>query len=454
MPIDSAATFVRLVERLGLLLPEQLPELARLASSGDPRALAKELLRRDWLTAYQINKIFNDNGPALVLGNRYVLTDRLGSGGMGQVFKARDRKLGRAVAVKIIHPERLDNPVVVKRFQREIRGAARLDHPNVVHAYDADEEVGNHFLVMEYVEGIDLGRLVRAKGALPPALACEYVRQAALGLQHAHEQGLVHRDIKPANLLLTTRTVSGRPAPEPLVKILDLGLALLQQPTIDHSNAGLTAAGIVVGTVDFLAPEQARDASGVDVRADLYSLGCTLYFLLTGKVPFSGATPTNKIFKHALEEAEPVEKLRPEVSPDLAAVVRRLMAKRPEDRYQTPAELAAVLGELLKGRVSRPAPATAPPRPVDTPRLTPPPVATTADLARPSPATTRKPVVRGTAIRKAAKTASTSAVPAAPKQRPPDWWQWVLLNAVGLLVLLILIGVVIFFARRLLAAAG
>jgi serine/threonine protein kinase len=355
MPIASVAAFLRLIDEYGLVEPEQRPHLAKLAEDGprDPRDFAREVMRRGWLTPYQINQLFQDNGASLLLGS-YVVLERLGSGGMGNVFKARHQKLGRVVALKVIHRAKLDNRAAVKRFLREIRVAGQLDHPHIVHAYDAESVNGSYVLAMEYVEGADLGKIVKEGGPLPVREACDYVRQAALGLQHASEKGLVHRDIKPSNLILTQAPGAQPPG---VVKVLDLGLALLQQPLVDTSTSGpLTVAGKVVGTVDYIAPEQARNASGVDIRADIYGLGCTFYYLLTGKPPFEGATITNKLFKHALEEPPPVEKLRPEVPPPVAALLRKMMAKSPDDRYQTPAELAAALDDVLHGRPAKAVP--------------------------------------------------------------------------------------------------
>ncbi len=267
---------------------------------------------------------------------------------MGNVFKARHQKLGRVVAVKFIHRNKLDNSAVVKRFRREIEVAAQLDHPNIVHAYDAEEVDGARILVMEYLEGTDLSKLVKESGPLPVRAACDYIRQAALALQHAHEKGLVHRDIKPSNLMLVGPP--GQSGGAGVIKLLDLGLALLQQPLVDGSVSGpLTVAGKVVGTVDFIAPEQARDASTVDIRADLYGLGCTFYYLLAGRAPFDGATITNKLFKHALEHPEALEGLRRDVPAAVSAIIRRLMAKKPEERFQTPAEVAAALEQVLQG---------------------------------------------------------------------------------------------------------
>jgi WD40 repeat protein/tRNA A-37 threonylcarbamoyl transferase component Bud32 len=343
MTIASVAHLLDALRRHGLLEPRQLEEVVRLqAVFPDPRLLARELVKRGWLTPYQVNQLFLGRGQELLLGS-YVLLDKLGEGGMGAVFKARHQKLGRTVAVKVIRREHLARDGAVRRFQREIQAAARLVHANVVHAYDAEEVGGTCLLVMEYVEGTDLGKVVKRRGPLPDQEACEYIRQAALGLQHALEKGMVHRDIKPSNLLLTA-------GPNPVVKVLDLGLARVAATASDETTT-LTNEGAVMGTPDYIAPEQARNAHGVDIRADLYSLGCTFYYLLSGRVPFPGGTLTEKLLQHQLDEPEPLERLRPGVAPAVVAVVRRLMAKRPADRYQTPAELTAGLDAVRAGRV-------------------------------------------------------------------------------------------------------
>jgi serine/threonine protein kinase len=341
MATVSSSSLVEVLRQHRLLEPVQLAELPTLqARFPDPKALARELIQRGWLTPYQANQLLQGKGQELVLGS-YLLLERLGEGGMGQVFKARHRTLGRTVAVKLIRKERLDNSDAIKRFEREVRAAAALNHPNIVRAYDADQIAGTHLLVMECIEGAaDLARLVKKNGLLPVEKACEYIRQAALGLQHASERGLVHRDIKPHNLLLT--------AGGQTVKILDMGLARLDHPGADDDKSStMTQEGAVMGTPDYIAPEQALQSHTVDIRGDLYSLGCTFYYLLTGKPPFPGGTLAEKLVKHQLQEPPPVDQLRPDVPPAMAAVVRMLMAKRPEDRYQTPGQLAGVLAELL-----------------------------------------------------------------------------------------------------------
>jgi len=210
MPMDSVAGFVDALRQYRLLEPAQLDEATRLQTRfAEPKALARELLQRNWLTAYQINQLFQGRGQDLVL-DQYILLERLGEGGMGQVFKARHLHLGRIVALKVIRRERLAKPEAARRFQREILAAAALSHPNIVAALDAGEVGGTHFMVMEFVHGTDLARLVKEHGPLPVAQACDVIRQAALGLQHAFEKGMIHRDIKPHNLLVAkgARSVS------------------------------------------------------------------------------------------------------------------------------------------------------------------------------------------------------------------------------------------------------
>jgi serine/threonine protein kinase len=336
MTSNAPFSLAEALRRLPLLQPRQQEELPQLQDQfPEARELAGELIRRDWLTPYQANQLFRGRGRDLVLGS-YILLGRLGEGGMGQVFKARHLRMGRIVAIKVIHRERLGKANAVRRFQREVRAAARLDHPNVVHAYDAGQAGSLHYFVMEYIEGIDLHRLVEQQGPLPAAQACEYVRQAALGLQHVHEMGLIHRDVKPHNLMRT---------PAERIKVLDVSLVRRTDPATDSSVA-MTRKGAVLGTVDFLAPEQAADPGAADIRADLYSLGCTFYFLLSGRVPFPEGSLVEKLLKHQREEPAPLEQARPGLPPQVTAVVRRLMAKSAENRYPTAADLAMALEAL------------------------------------------------------------------------------------------------------------
>lgn len=344
--------FVTVVRALPLSASQVAAAEAAIAANA-PNELPKELIRREVLTEYQARLILAGRGAELVVG-RYVLLSELGAGGMGTVFKARDTAMDRVVALKLIRDERLANTAALVRFQQEVQAAARLAHPNIVRAYDAGTADGRQFLVTELVTGFDLGHELARRGALPSGEACEYARQAAVGLQHAHEQGLTHRDIKPSNLLFSTA--------ERLVKIADFGLARVGDP----GPNGLTADGSVMGTPDYIAPEQAISATSADIRSDLYSLGCTLYHFLTGHVPFPADSAYAKLLAHAREEPEPLDDACPGLNPALVAVVQKLMAKNPADRFQTPLEAAeALIPFCPKPRtgttsvVSRPA--TAPP---------------------------------------------------------------------------------------------
>lgn len=272
----------------------------------------------------------------------YTLLEEIGRGSMGVVYKARQIHLNRTVAIKVVRPEQLVHPVAIHRLQREAQASARLLHPNLVTVHDAGIVDNTFYMVMEYVTGVDLHRLVQRDGPLTVAQACDYLRQAALGLQHAWEHNIVHRDIKPSNLMITQPDAStDRTRFRPLLKILDMGLARMQEPLRADGDTGpLTQEGVFLGTPDFVAPEQGEDSRKVDIRADLYSLGCTFYYLLTGVVPFPNCSSLEKLFKHRLSDPIPVEALRPDLPAGLAALLRRLMAKRPEERFQTPADLA------------------------------------------------------------------------------------------------------------------
>jgi WD40 repeat protein len=330
-PGDSFVELVRSVHARPAALADTLTEAPQ-AHTPAPRlreavAVAPSLaVPADSDPANDLNAI----PPELARHERYRVVRLLGEGGMGSVYEAEQVVMQRRVALKVIRCAGTASPAALERFRREVRAAARLSHPNIVAAYDAETAGGVLFLVMEYVEGITLAWLVKERGPLPIDETCEYVRQAALGLQHAHERGLVHRDIKPDNL---TRCSDGT------VKILDFGLAALTA----ERGGGLTEANVVMGTPEYMAPEQAEDSHGADIRADLYSLGCTLYYLLTGKPPYPAPTPLLKVLAHRDRPVPSLRRARPDVPPGLAAVVERLLAKKPADRYQTPRELAAAL---------------------------------------------------------------------------------------------------------------
>jgi tRNA A-37 threonylcarbamoyl transferase component Bud32 len=276
--------------------------------------------------------------PAALVGHpRYRVLGVLGAGGMGTVYKAEHRVMERVIALKVIRKELLDRPDAVERFALEVKAAARLAHPNIVTAHDAEQAGDVHFLVMEFVEGVSLDLLVQRQGPVPLAPACHWIRQAAEGLQHAFERGMVHRDIKPANLLLT---------PEGRVKILDFGLARFVRETTP--SAVVTQPGMVVGTPDYMAPEQALDSRHADIRADIYSLGCTLYYLLTARPPFPEGTYLQKLMARQTRLPQPVTELRGDVPPRLAGVLQRMLATDPSQRYQTPAEVVRELAPFAQ----------------------------------------------------------------------------------------------------------
>src|SRR5262249_52961630 len=272
---------------------------------------------------------------------QYTIVRELGRGGMGVVYLAENKLMARLEVLKVMNQALLDRPGAVERFLREIRSAAMLGHPNIATAYTA-LPVGNLLVfAMEYVDGQDLANAVKARGGpLPIANACYYVQQAALGLQHAFEKGMVHRDIKPQNLILS------RDENRHVVKVLDFGLAKVMREKSD--DTGLTGEGKMLGTPDYIAPEQTLDASSADIRADIYSLGCTLYFLLAGAPPFRGRSLFEVLQAHQSVEATPLPQVRPEVSPALNAVVSKMMAKDPAQRYQTPVEVTRALAPFVK----------------------------------------------------------------------------------------------------------
>jgi serine/threonine-protein kinase len=360
----SRGEFAQNLAESGLLDAADLLPDAGPSAAPDGAAAARKLVEAGKLTGYQADAVLGRRFGDLRIGN-YEILDRLGAGGMGTVFKARHRRMKRVVALKVMSREVAATERFADRFQREVEAIARLSHPNIVMAFDADEGEAGPFLVMEFVNGRDLDTEVVKSGPLSAADAIDRILQAARGLEYAHARGIVHRDIKPSNLL---RDADG------VVKVADLGLARLTTPADGPGGkTSLTLAGTVLGTVEFMSPEQAIDSGEVDHRADVYSLGCTLYFLLTGRPPYTGRSIMAIMLEHRDASIPHLHDARPDIPPELDAVFRRMVAKAPADRYQTMTEVARAL-EWVQAGIS-PAAArtggwTPQPAPVDPPGRT------------------------------------------------------------------------------------
>jgi serine/threonine protein kinase len=325
--------FLDIVRKSGLIDPPRLDAFLRqLSGEQAPRHLASLLIGAGLLTHFQAEQLLLGKWRGFTIG-KYRVLERLGSGGNGTVYLCEHQVVRRKVAVKVLPTSRAESPAALARFYREARAAGSLDHPNLVKAHDIDQDNGLHFLVMDYVDGATLQQIVSRTGPLSVPRAVDYIRQTALGLQHAHQSGLVHRDVKPANILLDRHGT---------VRLLDLGLARFFCDQNDPLTLKYDEKN-VLGTADYVAPEQALNSHEVDIRADIYSLGATFYFLLTGQPPFPGGKVTQKLMWHQVRQPTPVRQLRPDVPEGVAAVVARMLAKDPRQRYQEPAEVAEAL---------------------------------------------------------------------------------------------------------------
>lgn len=341
----TAASFLAGVKQSGLIDAVRFDALLNdLQRSGvdlsDSAAIAQSLVARKVLTDWQCEKLLQGRHKGFILG-RYRLLSLLGTGEMSAVYLAEHIMMERRCAIKVLPANKVQDTSYLGRFHREARAVASLNHPNIVKAFDVDKQNEGaaeiHFLVMEYVNGKNLGKIVLEKGPLPYVELVDYIRQGADGLHHAHEAGLVHRDIKPENLLIDQTGV---------VKLLDLGLARFFNAS-DEESLTIKHDEKVLGTADFLAPEQAIDSHKVDLRADIYSLGCTLYYGLTGHPPFTDGSLVQRLLAHQTRRPPSIKYDRPDIPEELLAIVEKMMAKKPGERYQTAADVAEALGRWL-----------------------------------------------------------------------------------------------------------
>ena len=346
-PPATADELLDLTRKSGVLELARLDAYAQKLADDPPpdaKALAARMVDDGLLSGFQADQLLQGRWKRFFIG-KYKVLEKLGRGGMANVFLCEHKLMRRRVAVKVLPAVQGRDPAALERFYREARAVAAVDHPNLVRAYDIDQDENLHFLVMEFVDGVNLYDLVKRHGPLDPARAAHYVAGAAVGLQHAHEMGLVHRDIKPGNILVDRSGV---------VKVLDLGLALFFHPE-DDDQLTKKYEETVLGTADYLAPEQALDSHAVDIRADIYSLGGTLYYLLTGRPPFPEGSITQKLVAHQQREPVPILELRPDTPPELVAVYERMAKKDPAARYQTPAEVVTALEPWTSQPISLPA---------------------------------------------------------------------------------------------------
>ena len=344
--------FLDLVRKSAVVDDKRFDAYLQSANAGlpnDPPKLAGVLVRDGLLTHFQAEQFLQGRWRRFTIG-KYKVLERIASGGMGSVYLCEHKFMRRRAAVKVLPTTKANDPAILERFYREARAVAALDHPNVVRAYDIDQDENLHFLVMEYVDGSSLQDIIKRRGALDPVRSAHYIGQASLGLEHAHTvAGLVHRDIKPGNLIVDR---SGT------VKILDMGLARFFHDEDDLITKKYDEN--VLGTADYLAPEQVLDSHGVDIRADIYSLGATFYYCLTGRTPFNEGTVAQKLIWHQTRQPKPIASYRQDVPQQMIKVVERMMAKDPSQRYQTPLEVAQALSPWTQGSIAPPSEAEMP----------------------------------------------------------------------------------------------
>jgi serine/threonine protein kinase len=343
----SVEEFLKTVLRSGLIEADRLREILRglpAAARDDSAAVADYFVRGGQLSRFQASRLLRGIAAGLMLG-AFQLLAPIGRGGMGTVFMARDERSGQLVALKLLPPRLArEEERMRQRFVREMVVSQRVSHPHLCWTFETGQCRGVYYIAMEYIPGKNLSRLVREEGPLRLRRAARLLAEAAEGLEHAHNMGLVHRDMKPSNLMVT---------PHDHAKVLDLGLALIHGEKVEDA-AVVGGQGYIVGTMDYISPEQTTDAAGVDRRSDIYSLGCTLYFALGGQPPFPGGTNKDKIRRHRREEPRPLEELNSAVPPAFAAVVRKMMAKDPNQRHPSAIAVAEDLGAWASGEAVQP----------------------------------------------------------------------------------------------------
>ena len=444
MDVESLPT-ERFLERLRasrLLAEDEVARVEQMAANcTSGLTLAKAVIENKMLTRFQAEMILRGRTDGFRLG-QYRILERIGRGGMGRVFKAEHETMKRIVALKVLAPDLVKTERARRMFEREVRAVARLHHPNIVTAYDANQSGDRHYLVMEYVDGPNLFDLVKETGPLPVGQACEFVRQAAVGLHYAFEAGLVHRDIKPGNLLVQRSGERGW-----LLKISDFGLARLHNAHNRDTSLPSDAQSSdnqVMGTPDFIAPEQAKNPKQTDIRSDIYSLGCTLFFLLTAQVPFPGRSVLEKIIRHAKELPPPLHELRADVPVELTEIVTRMLAKLPDHRFQTPAEVVAALTPFCDLSSSS-LPMVDMSSPAIAPNSSP-----WASIFEESDSGDVVGQTSGTIIdTPSSRRISARAGGRSRRQwlKPSDWWVWLAIGAAGMISLIFAIVLWRFFLR-------
>jgi serine/threonine protein kinase len=346
----SVEELIQLIRKSGMVDENKLSMYLHRRQTGrgiskDPREVADAMVTDGLITQFQSEQFLLGKWRGFTVG-KYKLLERIGVGGMGQVFLCEHLFMKRRVAVKVLPPAKAEQPAALGRFYREARAAGSIEHPNIVRTHDIDQDGNLHFIVMEYVDGTNLLDIVKKFGPMDIRRATHYIRQIAIGLDFAFKSGIIHRDIKPGNILIDRQGTA---------KLLDMGLARFYQDQTDMLTIKYDDK-IVLGTADYVAPEQVANSHAVDVRADVYALGASLYFLLAGHPPFPTGTVSQKLLWHRTKDPTPIRQIRPEVPEGLAAIIAKMMQKDPNARYNTPGEVAAELERWVPAQIPSPAP--------------------------------------------------------------------------------------------------